>query len=212
MTSTTRSASLFWAAFLTVALSLSGCSQPPSSAPPASVQGGSTGPEFAGPWADEFGSVFRRATTEFERTALADGRISDAEFAEMENRFTTCLTERNVTFGGFKPGGGYEFRPGAGVSSEKANTIADDCSASSGLNTIGYLYFAMQRNPQNLDEARLMAACLVEKKAVPAGYSAADYDRDSPDMTYPFISDSAGDHALDECSADPLGILGTGDE
>lgn len=188
-------------------MGVTGCSASPRTPDPTPKVGSTDAPDFAGPWADEFTSTFRRATTEFERTALADGAISDPEFAEMENRFTSCLTDQRVTFAGFKPGGGYEFRPGDRMTSDQANAIADDCSAASGLDTVGYLYFALQRNPQHADDARIVAACLVKKRVVPHGYSASDYTRDSPGMSYPFADQRAGEKALDECSADPLDLL-----
>lgn len=192
---------------LACVLALSGCaaaggtSDLPSSGPDVRASTG-TG------WADEFAEARRRATTDFERSALADGRISDAEFAEMENAFATCMRDRNVAFGGFGPGGGYEFKPGSGTTTEEANTIADECSATSGLDTIGSLYFAMQRNPQNLDEAAITAACLVKKKVVPASYSGSDYSRDAPAMAFPFNDGARGEKALRECDLDPLGLLG----
>ncbi|WP_454110182.1 hypothetical protein [Leifsonia shinshuensis] len=158
-------------------------------------------------WADEFEDARRRATTDFERKALEDDRISDAEFAEMESAFTTCMRERNVIFKGFRPGGGYEFRPGRGTTTAEANGIADECSASSGLDTVGSLYFLMKRNPQNLDEDAIMAACLVGKKVVPATYSAGDWARDTLGETYPFSDKARGEEALRKCSDDPLGLL-----
>jgi hypothetical protein len=158
-------------------------------------------------WESEFEQASRHATTEFEREALADGRISDAEFAEMENSFVDCLRERNVSFGGFGPAGGYGFTPGTGTTTGEANSIADECSASSGLNTVGYLYFAMKRNPQNLDEATITAACLVEKKVVPQTYTASDYARDTPTRAYPFTDAARGEKAMEECDTDPLGLL-----
>ena len=100
------------------------------------------------------------AASDFERIALSDGTISAAEFAEMENRYISCLEAGGLTSDGFNPDGslGFGFRPDVG--SKKANTIADRCSESSGSNTVGSLYFAMHRNPQNLDEATIVAACL----------------------------------------------------
>jgi hypothetical protein len=158
-------------------------------------------------WENEVTDAVRRATTDFEKSALADGRISDAEFAEMEADFVACMRDRNVSFGGFGPAGGYEFSPGSGTTTAEANGIADECSARSGLDTVGSLYFAMQRNPQNLDEAVITAACLVKKKVVPSGYSARDLTRDAPGRTYPFSDGPRGEKALVECETDPLGLL-----
>lgn len=201
-------AALLWVA---ASLALAGCAPSTPSRPsdPAG-RGAIATPEFSGPWADEFVDSYRRATTGFEREALADGRISDSEFAEMEDRFATCLSDKGVSFAGFKAGGAFEFTPGPGMSADAANAITDDCSARSGLNTIGYLFFAQQRNPQHLDEATIMAACLVRKRAVPQGYSSSDYDRDSPGFAYPFTDRATGEKALEDCSLDPLGLLRAG--
>lgn len=187
-------------------LVLSGCSPSDSTVGDSSTPPRVTAAAAAG-WKDEFADASRRARTDFERSALADGRITDAEFSEMENGFAGCLRDHNVTFDGFGVGGGYGFTPRTGTTTEEANSIADDCSARSGLDTVGYLYFAMQRNPQNLDEATITAACLVKKKVVPPSYSARDYSRDAPTQAFPFSDKTSGDKALEQCSTDPLGLL-----
>lgn len=191
------------------ACGLAGCAaEGPAGGQPSKELG--SAPAFSGPWADDFTSAYRAASSDFEKKALADGKITDAEFSEVENTFKTCLKAKNVTFTGFKTGGGYDFHFGNGINADEANKAADDCSASSGLNTVGALYFRMQRNPNHLDEPTIMAACLVKKGAVPQGYSAADYLRNSPDQTYPFASKSSGEKVLRECGADPLGLLSAG--
>ncbi len=123
----------------------------------------------------------------------------------MENRFMTCIEVAGLTSEGFIPDGslGFGFPPEMGP--DKANIAADRCSASSGYNTVGSLFFAIHRNPQNLDEAKIAAACLVKKKVVPPAYDASDYKRDAPDMAFPFSEPDAGQRALEACSADPLG-------
>lgn len=164
-------------------------------------------PYFDGPWASELASSYREAATPFERAALADGKILDAEFAEMEAKFSNCLAAHDITFTGFKADGSFDFGFPPSLGSAQANVIQDECSRSSGDNTIGSLYFGMQRNPQNLDEPTIIAACLVSKKVVPRGYDAKDYSRDAADQTWPFSSTKKGDAALADCSADPLGLL-----
>lgn len=167
-------------------------------------------PEFSGEWAGEFSSAYRKSTSDFERKALLDEKISDAEFAEMETRFQRCLADQQITFSGFKTDGAFDFRFADGFDPDKANAITDSCSASTGVNTIGSLYFAMKRNPQNLNEATIMAACLVKKNAVPQGYSADDYNRDAPEFSFPFSEKNNGQKSYDECSDDPLGLLSQG--
>jgi len=199
-----------WALATTLALAgaLSACT---TGTPPSPDQSSSSAQRadhgFTGPWADELSSVYGRASTDFEREALQDGVVSDSEFSEMETRFSRCLASRSVAFDGFQPGGGYEFRPTGTTTTEEANKQADACSAESGLDTVGYISFAMQRNPDHLDDAKIMAECLVKKKVVPRDYSARDYTRDTPGMAYPFHDDRAGEKALNECAVDPLGLL-----
>lgn len=187
---------------------LSGCGE--TSAVPAThakhAKDGAEIPQFSGPWAEDFRSSYRRATSDFERKALADEMISDSEFAEMENRFTTCLEEHSISFSGFSPTGAFEFHFREGMNAATASATADSCAASSGNDTIGSLYFAMRRNPENLDESAIMAACLVGKRVVPRGYGARDYEKDAPEMTFPFSDPTAGQTALDDCGADPLGF------
>jgi len=164
-------------------------------------------PSFTGPWAEDFSYMYGKATTDFERKVLVDEKVSDAEFAEMESRFRACLSSYQIIFSGFKPGGGFSFDFPEGMGSEKANKLTDDCSASSGLSTVGSLYFMVQKNPQHLNEATIMVECLAKKQVVPPGYSASDYDRDTPTMSFPFENKDLGKKALEECSADPLGLL-----
>ncbi|NEN07895.1 hypothetical protein G3T36_18725 [Diaminobutyricibacter tongyongensis] len=164
-------------------------------------------PEFSGPWAGDLTYAFRKASSDFERNALSDGTISEAEFAEVENRFITCLRAGGLTTAGINPGGSLEFGFPPEMGPDKANRISDNCSASSGYDTVGSLYFAMRRNPQNLDEAKIAAACLGRKGVVPRGYDASDYKRDVPTMAFPFSDPDEGREALEACSADPLGLL-----
>jgi hypothetical protein len=191
------------------ASALVGCAEPESTRDSHTAGGEAVPtPAFTGPWAEDFASAFQQATSDFEQEALADEKISDQEFAEMENRFSQCLTDHRLTFSGFEPGGSFEFGFAGGMKSDEANRISDDCSASSGLNTIGSVYFQIQRNPQNLDWNTIVAACLVKKKVVPEGYSASDYSRATAATSSPFPRGSASDSAHNSCSADPLGLLG----
>lgn len=212
------SLSLLFAIPVVAVLVLSGCTATDSaSGSSGSNQSGAdtqdpsfTGPvpSFAGAWASEFTSAYRLTTTDFERLALDDESISDAEFSEMESTFNSCLEDQGLTFESFKPHGGYDFGLTQGITPEQGNRIADECSASSGVNTVGYLYFAMQRNPQNLDEATIMADCLVRSKVAPKGYTGADYLRDAPTMSFPSADGPEGAAALEACAADPLNLFG----
>ena len=193
---------------LTSLAALSGCAGTPSPSTEAHASDENISvPDFSGPWAADFTSAYRMATSVFERKALSDDAISDTEFAEVEDRFITCLEAGGLTSAGFNPDGSIEFGFPPDMGSDKANTISDRCSASSGHDTVGSLYFATHRNPQNLDEAKIVAACLANKKVVPAGYGASDFNRDAPNMAFPFSDPDVGMKALKTCTADPLGLL-----
>ncbi|ALJ18684.1 hypothetical protein [Microbacterium sp. No. 7] len=161
-------------------------------------------PEFSGPWADEFASSYRKSTSDFERAALEDGEISDAEYVELQERFRTCLAEGNIAFTEFNPDGSFQYQLLGGTSPDEGNEVVTACAVSSGQRTLGFLYVEAHRNPQKLVEAELIAACLVEQGAVEKGYTADDYMRGS----FPFVDEEKGEELLDYCSADPLGLLG----
>ncbi|PDQ34328.1 MAG: hypothetical protein B5766_11835 [Candidatus Lumbricidophila eiseniae] len=163
-------------------------------------------PTFTGPWAEEFSYSYDEATTDFERKALSDEKISEAEFAETEHRLKACLGAHGITFSGFTSDESFEFNFSSDMGSDRADELADKCSVSSGLDTVGSLFFQVRKNPQNLDWATIMAACLVKKKAVPPEYSASDYLRDEQKNDLP-PTRPTGNTALDDCSADPLGLL-----
>ena len=163
-------------------------------------------PSFEGPYAAEFEEYYRSTESDFARRVLADGQITDAEYAEMEERFRSCLAEDGITFGGFRPDGGYttSLAPNGG----DTYAMIQVCSKSSGEDTVGALYSIMRTNPENLDGATIMAECLVKKGVVPPGYDANAYSQhmeglsDGPSSLPPDLYD-----ALMSCSDDPLGLF-----
>lgn len=165
-------------------------------------------PAFSGPWAQEFASSYRAARSPFEREALEDGTVTDAEFAEMQARLTTCLSGRGITFSGFQPDGSFEYALGR-LTPAEGNAAVQSCDSSSGYNTVGILYLDIRRNPQNLPNDRIISQCLVKNGAVPEGYSAKDYDRDAPDGTFPYTDTKKGPIVLARCAADPLDVQGS---
>lgn len=164
-------------------------------------------PAFNGPYAAEFAAFYADTESDFARRALADEEITDAEYAEMEQKFRTCLEDEGVTFSGFDHDGSYQASPlpGGGNSYD----VVQACSRESGADTIGALHDIMGRNPENLDIPTIMAACLVDREAVPSGYSADDYatDLEGRFSDLGVLSAEIRD-ALLSCSDDPLGLLG----
>lgn len=165
-------------------------------------------PPFSGPWADDFAGFYRQASSDFERSILEDGEITDSEFAEMEAKFASCMEKKDIEFQGYKRDGSYEYQTASGADPAAANEAVEGCSKSSGARTVGTLHFAIIRNPQNLDEGEIISTCLVQKKIVPSDYSADDYYRDAPTEAFPYIDAENGNLAFNECAADPLGLFG----
>jgi hypothetical protein len=66
----------------------------------------------------------------------------------------------------------------------------------------------MRRNPENLDEATIMAACLVRLGAVDPGYTAEQYRSDFESDSGALGPNRPHDAELGQCITDPLDILG----
>jgi hypothetical protein len=191
--------------------SLTGCgpAQPDAGPTPAETlsSDGGAAPAFDGPWAAELAELYADAPNDFVRAALADGNVSDAEYAEMTERFRSCLADAGVTFNGFDPDGAFttSLAPGG----RDTNEIVDDCSGPSGHASIGVLHDVMAGDPDNIDPAIAIAACLVESGQVPASYTAEDYRADREGR---FADTEALDgplaEALDTCMTDPFDVAG----
>jgi hypothetical protein len=164
--------------------------------------------KFTGPWASEFAEAYGKAENPFVKGALKDGRISDREFSEMEEKFRSCLADASVGFDGFGPGGSYHTTNLDGISTESNNEATERCSREVGEYPISPFYFRVKANPQNLDDVTITAECLVRKKAVAPGYTAKDYKRDAVDFSFPFLDEEEGRRVLEVCTYDPLGLIG----
>lgn len=191
------------------AILLAGCSASdevsPGETSKTSVAPGAT-PEFSGPWAQEFKDAYERSASAFEHEVLKDGKITDLELSEMRNKFRSCLESQGVTRVSFEDNGGFSMTDPEGITSEQSTKIVETCDEESGEVRIGALHSWLRRNPQNLDEDTIMAACLVRKKAVEPGYTASEYAKDSKDDTIPFVA-ASGQAVFAECSNDPLGLF-----
>ncbi len=147
-----------------------------------SVEGsgqGSSGPRptFTGPYAAEFEKYYGLATTDFEREVIATGEISDAAYAEMEERFSSCLADHGIEFSGFEENGAYETSSAPG-GADATVALVNECAESSGANTIGLLHDIMFRDPENVGAPAMMAECLLRTGIVEDGYTAEDFTRD----------------------------------
>ncbi len=187
---------------------LAGCSSSFEETTPTSTNSFTgTVPTFEGPYAAQFAENYVAAGPDFVRKVLEDGQITDAEYAEMTQRFSDCLADDGIDFGGFAPDGGYEtsLAPNDGDTHAKITS----CSKSVGEDRIGSLYTFIRTNPDSLDYAVIIPQCLVDAGVVPAGYGPEDFEADNlgrfRDLTSlePELRD-----AVTACTTDPLGLLG----
>ncbi len=165
-----------------------------------------TVPEFSGPYASEFADLYTRASSDFARDVLADGQITDAEFAEMTSRFASCLDDQGITFHGFQPDGSLSTSVAPGGAD--THSIVSECSGSSGEDVINALASIMRVNPENVAWASLMVDCLVGRGVVPQGYTVEQYEQDDASRFADFENLPVElQEALTSCSSDPQGLL-----
>ncbi|QTX05330.1 hypothetical protein [Agromyces archimandritae] len=164
-------------------------------------------PVFEGAWAQEFADHYADAQDDFAREVLEDGVVSDQERSEMISRFKECAGARGITID-YHLDGTFETNIPAGLGPDGAHETISSCSESSGEDLIGSLYSQILTNPDNLDENQLIADCMVERGAVPAGYRGEEYVEDGFDGEYPYsIGEAKGEEIRHECDRDPLGLI-----
>lgn len=131
--------------------------------------------ENSNPYEAELRSARERATSDFERRALEDLRISRAEYQEAVDRFVQCMRDRGIEASAVEEDTGlYSYRWPKAQDSSHAETA---CRAGT-IEIIQPIYGALVRNPENIDEFELLAKCLIRKSVVPMGYSGEQARRD----------------------------------
>lgn len=204
-----RMTAVAFLAFFATGCATTNDGSPSEAAPPPVTTAPDDAPEFSGPYAAEFADFYQNANSDFVREVLADEVITDAEYAEMKNRFSICLSDRGVTLKEIAPDGSISTSVATGGGN--TNSIVSDCSKQSGESTIGALYTFTQANPDNIDTATAVAACLVRDGVVSPDYDAADFSIDiagrfaAVEELSPELKES-----LMSCSSDPLGLVEAG--
>lgn len=160
-------------------------------------------PEFTGPWADALTEVYLTSQTDAQRSILADGLVTEAEYTEVRNQFAACMADLGIefTFGSY---GTMTSESAEGAPEGEAFEEAYIGCSGQTKSGVDWVYESMQRNPENLDEPTIMVACLVRAGLVPDSYTAAQYSLDWVHGTLPY-SETDTDATL--CEFDPLGLL-----
>jgi hypothetical protein len=184
-----------------------GCSSSGTSnhAPSANIP---PAPRFSGPYEGEFKAAWDDSSNpSFVRTVLADGKITDQEWAEVAQRLSACLKTKGLTFKGFRPDGSYSVDTGE-VPGDEANADLPGCERKSGEQAIGFLRTAMATNPNNEPAAQIMTECLIRLHVVGPAYTKDDYLRDAPNMSFPYLDPKTGKANFERCNANPTTGLG----
>ncbi|CAM5518394.1 Lipoprotein OS=Leifsonia shinshuensis OX=150026 GN=HNR13_001374 PE=4 SV=1 [Leifsonia shinshuensis] len=114
----------------------------------------------------------------------------------MSSAYIKCMANKGFTATITGPAG--EGTVDAGEESFEAEA---ECNAD--LSVIATLRGAILRNPDHRDEEEIVAACLVDKKVAPPGYSKRDYGADLQAQKFPYSIENPG---FSTCVNDPLGL------
>jgi hypothetical protein len=142
---------------------------------------------------------YEKATSPEIKDALRDGTISDQEYSEMKQRYTSCLAAAGipVTKYGIE---GAVLSPPASLSSDEVHTVESQCSDRSGEYPIAYFYVQMRANPSHTDMAQSVVDCFKRNGLVGPNYGLKDYQAgDLPTSDQEIVA---------SCSVDPEGRLG----
>lgn len=155
------------------------------------------------PWASEFEYAHDQSDNSSDESAIADGVITDQEYAETIERLRECLDAAGITLSV----SGHSLQYDPGNDPDRAHATFTRCSGETGEDYIGWLYNGMRRNPDNLNESDIIVACLIKEGLVNPGYSGDDYERDAQAQTLPFADDDTAQRTYEKCLDDPLGIV-----
>ncbi len=170
-------------------------------APAASFDGDV--PAFDGPWADWFTTVYTSEhATDAQREILADGEITDAEYAQVRGDFARCLEDLGLEVQ-LSPDGGFTIDDDGGLSETQITGDAVPTCEARTVGSVAMLYEQIRRNPEQKDEATIVVACLKDAGIVGAAYTAAEYRRDLD--AYAGLDWDASE--VRSCVDDPLGLL-----
>ena len=160
-------------------------------------------PDFSGPYAAEFAEAYRSTTDELVHEILAKESITDQDYAIVSGRFVKCMANKGFRVQIDGPAGQMTmFDLPTDEDGDRANAANLDCGSDSGYIELCALRNSILRNPENLDENTIMAACAVRQKIAPPSYTAKDYARDIENWSFPFSTSSM---EFGRCIDDPLG-------
>ena len=141
----------------------------------------------------------QRATSDFERDVLADGKITDQEVQQGRELFKTCMEDRGHVVS-LATDGGYTVQPPGTEAQMDADVYECETGTSVLIETTA---LSIRSNPDNEDWLQLGVDCLVRNRIAPPGYTVKDYDSlDDPLQNPPSV-------AFVNCGEDPKNYVAT---
>lgn len=183
----------------------SGCSAIDDGRPDDQSAGEGPHVEIQGPWAAEFEHALASGTSPAESTILADGEVTALELEQAHDGVRRCLADSGLTID-YEADGGFELGASDGRPTsdrfDRADAALQACEAEHDRH-VTFLFEQTRRNPEKLDDATVVAACLVDAGLVGPGYGRADYEADGASGAWSFKADSREGR---QCLLDPLGV------
>jgi hypothetical protein len=155
----------------------------------------------SGSWAKDVTEEYQKASSPEIKAALKDGEVSDQEYAEMKERYSSCLSSAGITLTRYDFYGG-AYTPAPSMTNDEAHETESNCSDSSGEYPISYLYVQMRVNPSHKDLVQPTIDCYKREGLVGPSYGVKDYQAGD-------LPRGDKDQAkVSKCDTDPEGRLG----
>lgn len=138
----------------------------------AAVAGCSGSEPGAGAWEAEYAWALEMATSDFERSVLADGEITRAEYEEATQRFLDCVNDQGASVATLDQGGYFIYEISGDL--DLYDEISDECRIGTN-DLIETLYVDQITNPDNVDFEELTVDCLVRAGLVEEGFTVAEF-------------------------------------
>lgn len=129
-----------------VLFGLSACGAPTASDGASSAEEGE--PAFSGPYAKELEGAYGRAKTDLGKGILRDGKVSDAELAELNDAYNACLAPYGLQA---NADGTSVTQLRGGLSTEEFQKVSQECGESTDWDEVQGIWSMMDTNPDNLD-------------------------------------------------------------
>lgn len=127
--------------------------------------------EVASPYAAQFEDARRVATTQFEKDALADDKISRAEYVEAEQRYVDCIASHGAKVELEDQTGYFVYAITGDI--ELYDSVSIQCGQGTHA-LISPLYVDILMNPNRTDFDELTANCLIDVGLVDRTFTKED--------------------------------------